>query len=146
MTIGDMPSPSQFSVELGNAKVEKVRPVSSPTLQLEVVETRQVSAVGDLVNPKQPTPRAQSDEITITRGADRNREFTDWINRCLKDGSLKAARKNVTIVQHGADKKPVMRYKLNNAWASAANGADPRSTDATDQVTLTYEDCTVERA
>ncbi|MEU2433669.1 phage tail protein [Streptomyces sp. NPDC007861] len=149
MATGDVYPSNLFSVELGNFQVETVQSVSTPTMQLDVVETRQVSATGETIIRKQPAAGPQSGEITVTRGMDKSKAFTDWINTCLAKRDIGAARQNVTIVQYDVDKKPVLRYHLSNAWASQLKGADldaGSNSAATEQVTITYEECTVERA
>ncbi|MEU6709096.1 phage tail protein [Streptomyces wuyuanensis] len=149
MATGDVFPSNLFSVELGNFQVETVQSVSTPSMQLDVVETRQVSATGEPIIRKQPAARPQSGEITVTRGMDKSKAFTDWINTALEKKDIAKARQNVTIVQYDVNKKPVLRYHLSNAWASQLKGADldAGSTNAaTEQVTITYEECTVERA
>ncbi|MFC5802911.1 phage tail protein [Streptomyces formicae] len=149
MATGDVYPSSIFSVELGKFQVETVQSVSVPSIQIEVVETRQVSATGEPIVRKQPAPRPQSGEITITRGMDPSTAFTDWIHTSLENKDIAAARQNMSIVQYDIDKKPVLRYHLTNAWASQLKGADLDASSngaATEQVTITYEDCAVERA
>ncbi|WP_372412161.1 phage tail protein [Streptomyces luteireticuli] len=149
MATGDVFPSNLFSVELGKFKVETVQSVSVPSVQLEVVETRQVSATGEPIIRKQPAPRPQSGEITVTRGMDRSTAFTDWIHTTLEKRDIDNARQNVTIVQYDTNKKAVLRYHLTNAWASQLKTADldaSSTTAATEQVTITYEDIAVERA
>ncbi|MFI9045429.1 phage tail protein [Streptomyces sp. NPDC053427] len=149
MATGDVYPSNLFSVALGNFQVETVQSVSAPTEQWEVVETRQVSASGEPVIRKQPAASPQSGEITVTRGMDKSRAFTDWINTSLEKKDIDSARQNVTIVQYDVNKKPVIRYHLTNAWASQLQGADldaSSTSPATEKVTITYEECTIERA
>ncbi|MEU9114791.1 phage tail protein [Streptomyces sp. NPDC048483] len=136
MATGDVYPANLFSVELGKFQVETVQSVSVPSMQLDAIET-------------QPAPRPQAGEITITRGMDKSKAFTDWINTSLEKKDISTARQNVTIVQYDVKKNPVLRYHLTNAWASQRQGADldaSSSSPATEQVTITYEECTVERS
>lgn len=149
MATGDVYPANLFSIELDRFQVETVQSVSIPTMQLDAIETRQVSATGELVIRKLPDPRPQSGEITVTRGMDKSRAFTDWINTSLEKKDVAASRQNVTIVQYDVHKKAVLRYHLSNAWASQLKGADldaSSTSPATEQVTISYEECTVERA
>ncbi|MFI6767516.1 phage tail protein [Streptomyces sp. NPDC050355] len=149
MAIGDVYSTNLFSVELGKFQVETVQSVTPPTSQLDAVETGQISATGEPVVRKQPAPHPQSGEITVTRGMDKSRAFTEWINTSLEQRDIDSARQNVTIVQYDVNKKPVIRYHLTNAWASQLQGVDldaSSTSPATEQVTITYEECTIERA
>ncbi|MGY9069815.1 phage tail protein [Streptomyces sp. CAS3] len=146
--LGDVYPANLFSVDLGNFQVETVQSVSTPTLQIQVVETRQVSANGEPIVRKQPAQAPQSGEITITRGQDKSPEFTKWINTCLEQKDIGSARQPVTITQYNTNKEVVLRYHLTNAWASQLTGPTLEASSnaaATEQVTLTYEDCTVER-
>jgi phage tail-like protein len=147
--LGDVYPANLFSVDLGKFQVETVQSVSTPTLQVQVVETRQVSANGEPIVRKQPATAPQSGEITITRGQDKSAAFTDWINTCLAHRDIATARQPVSITQYDTDKNVVLRYHLTNAWASQLTGPTLEASNnsaATEQVTLTYEDCTVERA
>ncbi|UUN30786.1 phage tail protein [Streptomyces sp. FIT100] len=148
MATGDVYPCNTFSVDFGGIQVETLQNVSTPSMQIDVVETRQVSATGEPILRKQPAAHPQGGEITVTRGMDKSKAFTDWINTALEKKDIAKARQNVTIVQYDVDKKPVLRYHLSNAWASQLKCADldASSTNAaTEQVTITYEECTMER-
>ncbi|MEH6374074.1 phage tail protein [Streptomyces sp. KLMMK] len=146
MLTGDTFSSSTFAIELGKFQVETVQDVSGLTLEQDVVETRQVSATGELIVRKQPGAR-RTGEITITRGMDKSTAFTDWIKATLVDADLDSARQNITIALKDAKKQTVRRIHLSNAWASRWEGPQLGATNsgvATEQVTITYEDITVE--
>ncbi|GAA3037351.1 hypothetical protein GCM10020000_14040 [Streptomyces olivoverticillatus] len=143
---GDTFSSSTFAVELGKFQVETVQDVSGLTLEQDVVEVRQVSATGELIVRKQPGAR-KTGEITITRGMDKSTAFTDWIKTTLVNADLDSARQNITIALKDAQKQTVRRIHLTNAWASRWEGPQlgaANSANATEQVTITYEDITVE--
>ncbi|WP_058041843.1 phage tail protein [Streptomyces roseifaciens] len=146
MLTGDTFSSSTFAIELGKFQVETVQDVSGLTLEQDVVETRQVSSTGELIVRKQPGAR-RTGEITITRGMDKSTAFTDWIKATLVDADLDSARQNITIALKDAKKETVRRIHLSNAWASRWEGPQLGATNsgvATEQVTITYEDITVE--
>ncbi|MGP8297344.1 phage tail protein [Streptomyces inhibens] len=146
MLTGDTFSSSTFAIELGKFQVETVQEVSGLTLEQDVVETRQVSATGELLVRKQPGSR-RTGEITITRGMDKSTAFTDWIKATLVNADLDSARQNITIALKDAKKQTVRRIHLSNAWASRWQGPSlgaSNSATATEQVTITYEDMTVE--
>ncbi|GHF06794.1 MULTISPECIES: phage tail protein [Streptomyces] len=146
MLTGDTFSSNTFAIELGKFQVETVQDVSGLTLEQDVVETRQVSATGELIVRKQPGAR-KTGEITITRGMDKSTAFTDWIKATLVDADLAGARQNITIALKDAQKQTVRRIHLTNAWASRWEGPQlgaANSGTATEQVTVTYEDITVE--
>ncbi len=146
MLTGDTFSSSTFAVELGKFQVETVQDVSGLTLEQDVVEVRQVSATGELIVRKQPGAR-KSGEITITRGMDKSTAFTDWIKATLVNADLDSARQNITIALKDAKKQTVRRIHLSNAWASRWEGPElgaANSQNATEKVTVTYEDITVE--
>ncbi|MGW7578576.1 phage tail protein [Streptomyces sp. NPDC054765] len=146
MLTGDTFSSSTFAIELGKFQVETVQEVSGLTLEQDVVEVRQVSATGELIVRKQPGSR-RTGEITITRGMDKSTAFTDWIKATLVNADLDSARQNITISLKDAQKQTVRRIHLTNAWASRWEGPQlgaANSAIATEQVTITYEDITVE--
>ncbi|WP_030797689.1 phage tail protein [Streptomyces sp. NRRL S-337] len=146
MLTGDTFSSSTFAIELGKFQVETVQAVSGLTLEQDVVETRQVSATGELIVRKQPGAR-NTGEITITRGRDKSAAFTDWIKANLVNSDLDSARQNITIALKDAQKQTVRRIHLSNAWASRWEGPQLEASDsgpATEQVTITYEDITIE--
>ncbi|MEW2581661.1 phage tail protein [Streptomyces syringium] len=146
MLTGDTFSSSTFAIELGKFQVETVQDVSGLTLEQDVVEVRQVSATGELIVRKQPGAR-KTGEITITRGMDKSTAFTDWIKTTLVNADLDSARQNITIALKDAQKQTVRRIHLSNAWASRWEGPQlgaANSGNATEQVTITYEDITVE--
>ncbi|GCE01798.1 phage tail protein [Embleya hyalina] len=146
MLNGDVFSSHTFAIELGKFQVETVRDVGGLTLEQDVVETRQVTPSGELVIRKQPGAR-RSGEITVTRGMDKSTAFTDWIKATLVDADLDKARQNISISLKDARKNTVRRIHLTNAWASRWQGPTLGAGDAsaaTEQVTITYEDLTVE--
>ncbi|GAA2976893.1 phage tail protein [Kitasatospora sp. NPDC127116] len=146
MLTGDSFSANAFAIELGKFQVETVQDVSGLTLEQDVVEVRQVSATGQLVVRKQPGAR-RSGEITVTRGMDKSKAFTDWIKATLVNADLDSARQNVTVSLMDAKRNTVRRIHLANAWASRWTGPTLGATEsgpATEQVTITYEDITVD--
>ncbi|MGG7574888.1 phage tail protein [Streptomyces sirii] len=145
MLTGDALTSHTFTIELGKFQVETLQDVSGLTMGQDVVELRQVSPTGELIVRKQPGAR-QAGEVTLTRGMDKSTAFTDWIRTGL-EGDLDGARQNVTITVSDAAKQPVRRIHLANAWASSWTGPDLDATasgPATETVTLTYEDISVE--
>ncbi|MER5533383.1 phage tail protein [Streptomyces mirabilis] len=137
---------STFAIELGKLQVETVQSVSGLELGQDVVEVRQVSSTGEPIVGKQPGSR-QSGEITITRGRYKSAAFTDWIKATLNNADLNGARQDVAIALKDAKEQTVRRIHLSNAWASRWEGPSlgaSASGPAIEQVTITYEDITVE--
>ncbi|MEK2494199.1 phage tail protein [Kitasatospora purpeofusca] len=146
MLTGDSFSSSSFVIELGKFQVETVQSVSGLQLEQDVVEVRRVSPSGELLTSKQSSAR-RTGEITITRGADKSTAFTDWIKATLVNADLDAPRQNITIALKDARKQTVRRIHLSNAWASRWEGPSMGATGSgadAEQVTITYEDITVE--
>nr|WP_240667148.1 phage tail protein [Streptomyces luteoverticillatus] len=78
---------------------------------------------------------------------DKSTAFTDWIKTTLVNADLDSARQNITIALKDAQKQTVRRIHLTNAWASRWEGPQlgaANSGTATEQVTITYEDITVD--
>ncbi|MFI9065572.1 phage tail protein [Streptomyces sp. NPDC053429] len=146
MLTGDSFSSSTFAIELGKDQVETVQSVSGLQLEQDVVEVRQVSSAGELLIRKQPGA-GNTGEITVTRGMDKSTAFTDWIKAALVNADVDAARQNITIALKDAKKHTLRRFHLSNAWVSRWDGPSlgaSASGAATEQVTITYEDVTVE--
>ncbi|MFF3784086.1 phage tail protein [Streptomyces sp. NPDC001933] len=146
MLTGDSFSSSTFAIELGKFQVETVQSVSGLQLEQDVAAVRQVSPTGELLIRKQPGAQ-KTGEITITRGMDKSTAFTDWIKATLVNADLDPARQNITIALKDAKKQTVRRIHLTNAWTSRWEGPSLGASDsgpATEQVTITYEDITVE--
>ncbi|WP_371681531.1 phage tail protein [Streptomyces sp. NBC_01276] len=133
MPTGDSLMNSKFAIELGKFHVETLQSVSGLTLGQDGVEGR---------------PQAgKTGEVTVTRGTDKSTAFTDWIKETLVDTDPDAARKNITIALTDTNKQTVRRVHLSNAWASRWEGAQlgvANSASAAEQVTIGYEDATVE--
>ncbi|KJK55639.1 phage tail protein [Saccharothrix sp. ST-888] len=146
MLTGDTFSSSTFAIELGKFQVETVQDVSGLTLEQDVIEVRQVTSTGESVIRKQPGAR-KTGEITVTRGMEKSTAFTDWIKATRVNADRDAARQNITIAVKDAQKQTVRRIHLTNAWASRWEGPQLGASStgpATEQVTITYEDITVE--
>ncbi|MFE1776530.1 phage tail protein [Streptomyces sp. NPDC059008] len=145
MLTGDALGSHTFTIELGAFQVETLQDVSGLTLGQDAIEIRQVSSTGEPLVREQPGAR-RSGEVTVTRGMDKSTVFTDWIKAGL-DGDRDGARQNVTITVRDVDRQPVRRIHLANAWASSWTGPELDATGsgpATETVTLTYEDLSVE--
>ncbi|MEV5508641.1 phage tail protein [Streptomyces orinoci] len=146
MLNGDALVTFTFGLELGKFQVETVQDVSGLTMEQDVVEIKQITSTGHLLIRKQPGAR-KSGEVTITRGLDKSKVFTNWIKLTLEKGDLEHARENVTIALKDANRKTVRRIQLTNCWASRWEGPTldvGQSAAATEKVTLTFEDITVE--
>ncbi|MFD6358104.1 phage tail protein [Nocardia tengchongensis] len=89
-----------------------------------------------------PQDSAGSGEFTLVRDENKSAAFTEWIEQ-----TSDTDQGTVTLAVVDAQNNLVRRIHLSNAWASrwegpqlgAANGGP-----ATEQVTITYEDITVE--
>ncbi|MFE3585536.1 phage tail protein [Streptomyces vinaceus] len=146
MATGDTYPSNRFAVELGNYQVETIQSFSAPSLEQDVVEVRQNSKTGELITRKQPGGH-KSGEVTLTRGMDKSPAFTNWLKKTLIDAKIDEARQNITLIQYDANKNVVHRYHFSNAWASRWQATEFNATStnpATETVTLTYEELTVE--
>lgn len=146
MLNGDALVTYTFGLELGKFQVETVQEVSGLTMEQEVVEIRQVTSTGHQLVRKQPGARKPG-EVTITRGLDKSRVFTNWIKLTLENGDLDGARENVSIAVKDANRKTVRRIQLSGCWASRWEGPAlgvGQTAAATEKVTLVFEDITVE--
>ncbi|WP_073450401.1 phage tail protein [Streptomyces yunnanensis] len=146
MSVGDTLCTHIFGIELGSFQVETVQEVSALTLEQDVVETKQVTPTGELLIRKEPGAR-QAGEVTVTRGLDKSKVFTDWVKATLQKADLDTARQNITIAVMDAKKNPVRRYQLSGCWASRWEGPmlqAGEASPATEKVTIVYEEIDVE--
>ncbi|MGY5129243.1 phage tail protein [Streptomyces nigrescens] len=136
----------KFAIDLGGIQVETLQSVSGLTYGQDVVEIKQVTADGELLNRKQPGP-AQTGQVTITRGMDKSRAFTDWIKTTRENHDHGSARQNVTIALLDPGHNVVNRIHLVNAWASSWTAADldaESSGAAIETVNIEFDDMVIE--
>ncbi|WP_433679775.1 phage tail protein [Nocardia sp. CA-119907] len=126
MAIGDTMSGSTFVIDLGMFPVETVQQIS----ELDSAPVR-------------------GGAITIIRGLDRSKVFTDWIHATFTKGGADGARQDITVTVMDPNKNPVKRIRLSGAWASDWHGPSRRAGAdelATEDVTIAYEGVEVENA
>ena len=111
-----------FAVWFDGIQAETVQSVSG----LELGQDDQVSPGA---GPKIRPGAVGSAGVTITRGADKSKAFTDWIKRTIQNPG---AAQGLNIVLLDSASKPVRAFLLVDAWASAARGTD----GAIDTVTI----------
>jgi phage tail-like protein len=146
MAQGDALSTHIFGLQLGGYEVESIQEVSGLTVEEDVVEVNQVTKDGKQIIRKQPGAR-KGGEITVTRGLDQSSEFTKWIKETLNNGAIDSARQNITIEIKQPNGSTVRRMQLMQGWASKWEGPSFKageSTAATEKVTITFEDISVE--
>jgi phage tail-like protein len=143
---GDALATHRFGVQLGGYLVESIQEVSGLTVEQNVTEVQGNTNGGKPFVKKQPASRKPG-EVTITRGLDKSTEFTQWVNMTVINGNVKGARQNLTIEVMDSQGTTVRRIQLMNAWAYKWDGPDLKAGDsgsATEKVTITFEDVTVE--
>ncbi|WP_433633784.1 phage tail protein [Nocardia sp. CA-120079] len=125
MQIQDKTDSRSFAIDLGDFRVETVQDVRG------------------LSTPSEGT----LGEVRITRGLDRSKAFTDWIERTLADGGVDSAREDITITVMDADKKPGRRIRLLRAlptsWTEPSLDAENAEL-ANESVTVAYEEMRIE--
>ncbi|WP_433597575.1 phage tail protein [Nocardia sp. CA-135953] len=125
MQIQDKTDSRSFAIDLGDFRVETVQDVRG------------------LSTPSEGT----LGEVRITRGLDRSKAFTDWIERTLADGGVDSAREDITITVMDADMKPGRRIRLLRAlptsWTEPSLGAENAEL-ANESVTVAYEEMRIE--
>jgi phage tail-like protein len=143
---GDALATHRFGVQLGGYLVESIQEVSGLTVEQNVTEVQGNTNGGVPFVKKQPASRKPG-EVTITRGLDKSTEFTQWVNMTVINGNVLGARQNLTIEVMDSQGTTVRRIQLMNAWAYKWDGPDLKAGDsgsATEKVTITFEDVTVE--
>ncbi|WP_062989738.1 phage tail protein [Nocardia anaemiae] len=125
MHIQDKADSRVFAIDLGDFRVETVQDVMG-------ISTPSQGTLG---------------EVRITRGPERSKAFTDWIERTLADGGADDARQDITITVMDADENPGRRIRLLRAvptgWTEPsldAENAEPVS----ESVTVAYEEIRIE--
>ncbi|MEV0296243.1 phage tail protein [Nocardia sp. NPDC050710] len=140
MSLGDTISGYTFGIELGKFQVETIPQVNGLSIGLDAVAVEQMTPDGQL-----PINYAQGGEITITRGPDRSKAFTDWIETTLVKRDMDTARRDIAITVLDWD-MPVRRIHLLGAWVSDRRELPPAGAEgsATEEVTITYEESKIE--
>lgn len=125
MQIQDKTDSRTFAIDLGEFRVEMVQ---------------------DVLGISRPSEGTLG-EVRITRGLDRSKAFTDWIERTLADDDAESARQDITITVMDADKKPGRRIRLLRAlptsWTEPALDAEDAE-PASESVTVAYEEMRIE--
>ncbi|WP_040687521.1 phage tail protein [Nocardia vinacea] len=125
MQIQDKTDSRTFAIDLGEFRVEMVQ---------------------DVLGISQPSEGTLG-EVRITRGLDRSKAFTDWIERTLADDDAESARQDITITVMDADRKPGRRIRLLRAlptsWTEPALDAEDAE-PASESVTVAYEEMRIE--
>ncbi len=125
MRIQDKPHSRSFAIDLGEFRVETVQDVMG-------ISTPSEGTLG---------------EVRITRGLDRSKAFTDWIEQTLADGGVDSARQDITITVMDADEKPGRRIRLLRAlptsWTESSLDAE-NAEPASESVTVAYEEMRIE--
>ncbi|MEV7356214.1 phage tail protein [Kitasatospora sp. NPDC091276] len=115
-----------FAVWIDGSQVETLQSVSGLAVDKGDIEIQQVSpGTGPVTRPGP----VDSGEVTITRGRDKSKAFTDWIKRTSQNPD---AARGLNLALLDSASKPVRAFLLVEAWASAAWGAD----GAIDTVTI----------
>ncbi|MEU5125905.1 phage tail protein [Streptomyces mobaraensis] len=138
MAVGDTVSGFTFGIELGKFRVETVQQISDLNIGQELMDIGHAMP-GTLLTAKQPGP-LRPGEVTITRGLDRSKEFTDWIAKSMAGQGDVREDISISVMDH--QEKPIKRIQLSRAWASdwQGPGHEPGSNGpATEVVTVTYE-------
>jgi phage tail-like protein len=142
---GDALAAHNFGLQIDGVTIEYLQEVGGLSLEQDVIEYQQVSANGRPVTKKMPGTK-KAGEASVTRGMTQSKAFTDWINDSLA-GNMASARKNATIMLMDYQYNPVKRYNMTNAWCTKVESSGVRAGDAsalTEQVTITFEDLTIE--
>ncbi|MEV5837261.1 phage tail protein [Nocardia sp. NPDC052112] len=147
MAIGETISCSTFVVDLGKFEVETVQQVSGPSFGMDTIEVKQVTPDGEVFITKQPGA-GRGGEITVIRGLDRSKVFTDWIHMTMTKRDVDDVRQDITLTVLDPNNKPVKRVHLARAWASGWHRDSLEAADGpvNEEVTIAYEDIEVENA
>ncbi|MEV4239650.1 MULTISPECIES: phage tail protein [unclassified Nocardia] len=126
MQIQDKTDTRTFAIDLGEFRAEMVQ---------------------DVMGISQPSEGTLG-EVQITRGLDRSKAFTDWIECALVDGGVDSPRQDITITVMNAEEKPLQRFRLLRAfptsWTEPSFDAD-NTEPARECVTVAYEEMRFER-
>jgi phage tail-like protein len=139
---GDTFATHIFQIELGGVAVEQVQEVSGLTVELDTIEVTQVTAKGKYIIRKIPGA-PKGGEVTITRGMDKSKAFSDWILAAFEKGDVGEARKNISIIYVDAKNTHGRQVNLTNAWVSKWEGPELKAGEAspaTEKVTIVFEE------
>ncbi|MGK5733842.1 phage tail protein [Streptomyces sp. URMC 124] len=113
----------------------------------DAVGTRSVTADGRLLTRKVPGA-LQLPDVTLSRPMDASEEWADRVTRTAARQGVDPERADLSISALDAAKKPLVRFRLVNAWASSWEGPGLRAGDgdpAIEKITIVYEDMTVDK-
>lgn len=138
---GDYLTAHNFAIQIDGVQCAYVSKLSGMSLEQDVIEHVQNTAQGQPKISKMPGI-TKGGEVTVTRGADENQDFKNWIKASLQ-GNMTLARKNISIIAMDSLGNPQKRYNLTNAWCKKIAYSDMEAGAASPNeqtVVITYED------
>jgi phage tail-like protein len=112
-----LPAVSRISLTVDGAEIATFSELVSLEQRNDPVEV--LAETGPLREP-QRTPvigRPVPPTVTLRRGVDSNTELWTW-HETVRQGDLAAARRSASLTMFAATGKPVVKFRLENAWPS----------------------------
>ncbi|MGH2687964.1 MAG: phage tail protein [Actinomycetota bacterium] len=106
---------NRFSIVADGYEIASFAELSGITTEIEPVEYASSTDQG-VVLEKLPG-KVKPATITLKRGMNQSLELWAW-HEAVRQGTMAAARKNVSLVMYDATGKPVAKYWLEQAWPS----------------------------
>ncbi len=114
-----------FMLELEGALAGYFTECSGIGSEHEIVEHKVVDKQGHEMVRKLPG-RLKWTDISLKRGITSDLKIWEWRDQCVK-GTVKDARKNITITMLSRDYQPVAVWHFANAWPSKVTGPSFKS-------------------
>jgi phage tail-like protein len=129
-----------FLLELEGAVAGYFTECSGVGSENEIVEHKVVDKQGHEVVRKLPG-RLKWQDVTLKRGITSDLQLWQWRDTVIK-GTMKDARKNITITMLDREYKPVAIWNFSNAWPSKVSGPSLKSDSnefGVEEITIVHE-------
>lgn len=103
-----------FGLEIDGVTLAQFREVSGLSAEIQVIESRAMTADGKMVLKKTPGQRKWGD-ITLKRGKTDGKELWEWM-KGVQEGKVDAARKNASVILYDYEFGEKGRFDFANAW------------------------------
>jgi phage tail-like protein len=134
---GDPVATRNFGIEIDGVNIAQFRDVQGVSNTIAPIEIRENTPSGQQVIRKVPGQSVSAD-VTLKRGKTADRALWEWFKQ-VRDGDIKGARRNGSVVLYDYQRGEVARYNFTNGWPSKLDISNLSAT-GTDTV---VEECVI---
>lgn len=135
-----------FSLTIDGIEFQTVKKVDGLDMQIEAVETKQVSAKGLPIQKKWAANKKFLGEVTVSRMMTDDTAWCDWMTEAEKN--VASARKSASVTIYNQMSAPIRTYKFTNCWPTsvAITGLDAGSNSPVEEtMKFVYESIEFEK-